>query len=107
MSMLAPTLERFFTVHLIQELNASPNTIAAYRDTWALLLGYMHERTKTPVHRMDISMFDGARVGAFLTHLETERGNGIRTRNARLAAIHAFSPMQHSCIPSMRKASAG
>ena len=90
MSMLAPTLERFFTVHLVQELSTSPNTIAAYRDTWVLLLGYMHEQTKTPVHQMDLAIFDGATVGAFLSYLEAERGNSIRTRNARLAAIHAF-----------------
>ena len=50
----------------------------------------MHEQTKTPVHQMDLAIFDGATVGAFLSYLEAERGNSIRTRNARLAAIHAF-----------------
>jgi integrase/recombinase XerD len=90
MSNIAPTLEQFFTAHLIQEVNASPNTIAAYRDAWVLLLAYVHDRTSTPVHQLDLAVFDEAMVGGFLTYLQTERGNGIRTRNARLAAIHAF-----------------
>lgn len=90
MSKLAPALERFFTVHLIQELNASPNTVASYRDAWVLLLAYVHKSTRTPVHQLDLAVFDAALVGGFLDHLENERGNAIRTRNARLAAIHAF-----------------
>lgn len=90
MSALAPALERFFTVHLIQELNASPHTVASYRDAWVLLLAYMHETTRTPAHQLDLAVIDKSMVGGFLDHLEQERGNAIRTRNARLAAIHAF-----------------
>lgn len=90
MSKLAPALERFFTVHLIQELNASPDTVASYRDAWVLLLAFVHQTTRTPVHRLDLEVFDAAMVGGFLDHLEKDRGNAIRTRNARLAAIHAF-----------------
>lgn len=90
MTQLAPTLERFFTVHLIQELNASRHTVLAYRDTWSLLLSYLQKETGTPPNRLDLSGFTSSTIGGFLTYLEEERGNSIRTRNARLAAIHAF-----------------
>ncbi|GAB3259398.1 tyrosine-type recombinase/integrase [Arthrobacter pigmenti] len=90
MSLLAPALERFFTVHLIQELNASPHTITAYRDAWMLLLSYLRQHSRTATNRLELEVLDAATIGAFLKHLQQDRGNGIRTRNARLAAIHAF-----------------
>src|SRR6266571_9527715 len=74
MSQLAPTLQAFFTERLITQRDSSPQTIASYRDTFRLLLG------------------------AFLNHLEQQRGNSARTRNNRLAAIHSFcryAALQH------------
>ena len=90
MSALAPTLQAFFTDRLIRQRRASPHTIAAYRDTWRLLLGYAASRTGTPPSQLDIADLDAPVIGAFLDHLETGRGNSIRTRNARLAAIHSL-----------------
>lgn len=90
MSSLAPTLEAFFTERLIGQRHASPNTVAAYRDAWRLLLRFAHERTGKEPNHLDIADLDAALVAGFLDHLEQQRHNGIRTRNARLAAIRSF-----------------
>lgn len=90
MSPLAPALQAFFTERLINQRNASPHTIAAYRDTFRLLLHYAQQRTRKAPFQLDIDDLDAPLVGAFLAHLEHDRGNSIRTRNARLAAIHSF-----------------
>jgi integrase/recombinase XerD len=90
MSALGPTLQAFFTDRLLRERNASPLTVAAYRDTWRLLLSFASKRTSKPPSSLDFTDLDVSVVGAFLDHLERERGNSIRTRNARLAAIHSL-----------------
>ncbi|HZO69187.1 MAG TPA: site-specific integrase [Kribbellaceae bacterium] len=90
MSLLAPALQAFFTQRLINQRNASPHTIAAYRDTFRLLLGFAQQRIGKAPFQLDIDDLDAPLVGAFLAHLEHDRGNSIRTRNARLAAIHSF-----------------
>lgn len=90
MSALAPTLQAFFTDRLVRERNASPQTVAAYRDTWRLLLGFASQHTGKPPCVLDFSDLDVTLIGAFLTHLEQDRGNSARTRNARLAAIHSL-----------------
>lgn len=90
MSLIAPTLEAFFTDRLITQRNASPRTIAAYRDTIKLLLRFASEQTGKQPSRLQFSDLDAPLIGAFLYHLERERGNTARTRNARLAAIHSL-----------------
>jgi len=90
MSALGPTLQAFFTDRLLRERNASPLTVAAYRDTWRLLLGFASKRTGKPPSALDFTDIDVPLIGAFLDHLEHERGNTVRTRNARLAAIHSL-----------------
>ena len=90
MSALAPTLQAFFTDRLINQRHVSGHTIAAYRDTWRLLLGYATERTGVPPSRLDLADLDARLVAGFLDHLEHARGNSVRTRNARLAAIHSL-----------------
>jgi site-specific recombinase XerD len=90
MSKLAPTLQAFFTDRLMGQRQASSHTIAGYRDTFRLLLRFATERTRTPASELDFADLDAPLIGAFLTHLETERGNGVRTRNHRLAAIHSL-----------------
>jgi site-specific recombinase XerD len=90
MSTLAPTLEAFFTQRLIGQRNASPHAVAAYRDTWRLLLRFVHARTGNEPCQLDLADLDATLVSTFLDHLETERGNSVRTRNARLAAIRSF-----------------
>ena len=90
MTALAPTLEVFFTERLIRQRQASPNTVAAYRDAWRLLLGYAADRIGKQPYQLDVADLDAELIGAFLNHLETERHNSVRTRNARLAAIRSF-----------------
>lgn len=90
MSALAPTLESYFTERLISQRRASPNTVAAYRDAWRLLLGFAQNRTGKTPNRLEIADLDASLISAFLEHLETDRGNSVRTRNARLAAIRSF-----------------
>lgn len=90
MSALAPSLQAFFTDRLIGQRCASPNTIAAYKTTFRLLLGFTSQRTKTTPSNFDIVDLDASLVTAFLEYLETDRHNGIATRNNRLAAIHSL-----------------
>jgi len=90
MTLLAPTMQAFFTDRMINQKNASPRTICAYRDTMRLLLTFATEKTGTPPSRLDIEQLDAPLIGAFLDHLEHDRGNSPRTRNARLAAIHSL-----------------
>jgi len=97
MSQLAPTLQAFFTDRLAQR-QASPHTIAAYRDTLRLLIVFAAEQTNTQPWQLDIGDLDAPLIGAFLDHLQHARGNSARTRNARLAAIHSlfrFAALRH------------
>jgi len=90
MSTLAPTLQAFFTDRLVRQRQVSSHTIAAYRDTLRLLLTFASRRTGVPPSRLDLADLDAPLIAAFLDHLERKRGNSVRTRNARLAAIHSL-----------------
>ena len=90
MRSLAATLQAFFSVRLLQERRASPNTVASYRDTFKLLLSFVHLRTGKPPAEQGFEDLEAPTVGAFLQHLETKRHNSVSTRNTRLAAIHSF-----------------
>lgn len=90
MSALAPIVQAFFTDRLVRERHASAQTIAAYRDSWRLLLGLAAKRLGKPPSRLDLDDLGAPLVTAFLDHLEVERGNSVRTRNSRLAAIHSL-----------------
>jgi integrase/recombinase XerD len=87
---LAPILQGFFRVKLMQQKDASPHTISSYRDAWRLLLHYAQQVTGTPPEKMQLAQLDHELITGFLRHLETERGNNARTRNNRLAAIHSM-----------------
>jgi site-specific recombinase XerD len=98
MTAITATVQAFFTERLIQQRQASPHTIAAYRDTLRLLLVFATQRTGTPSCRLGFTELDGPMIATFLDHLEHERGNSVRTRNARLAAIHSlfsFAALRH------------
>ena len=90
MTALAPLLQAFFTDRLVTQRHASGHIIAAYRDTFRLLLAYVQAETGTTPAALDIADLDATHIGGFLTHLEHVRGNSARTRNARLAAIHSL-----------------
>jgi len=89
-TLLAPSLQAWFTDRLITQRNSSPETIAAYRDTFRLLLCFAREQTGKQPFELDLDDLDAPVIGAFLNHLEHVRGNSPRTRNARLGAIHSF-----------------
>ena len=98
MSALAATLQGFFTDRLVRQRQASGHTVAAYRDALKLLLAFAAQQTGKPPYALDIADLDAPLIGAFLQHLETDRGNSVRTRNSRLAAIHALfrhAALQH------------
>ena len=98
MTAIAATVQAFFTERLAAQRRASPHTIAAYRDTLRMLLGFAAGRTGTLPCRLDVADLDAPMIAAFLDHLEHQRGNSIPTRNARLAAIHslfAYAALRH------------
>jgi site-specific recombinase XerD len=90
MTLIAPTLQAFFTDRLAQQRQASPRTIAAYRDTLRLLLGFVHQQSGTMPSQLDWDDLDASTITAFLNHLENDRHNTTRTRNVRLTAIRSL-----------------
>lgn len=98
MTLIAATLQAFFTDRLTQQRQASPATVAAYRDTLRLLLGFVHEQTAKTPSQLDWDDLDATMISAFLSHLESQRHNSIRTRNVRLTAIRslfAYAALRH------------
>lgn len=87
---LAPYLQRFFTERLGAQLNASPNTISSYRDTFRLLLKFAAGRLRREPTALQVADIDADLVGAFLADIEATRGNAARSRNTRLAGIRSF-----------------
>jgi integrase/recombinase XerD len=98
MTIIVTTVQTFFTDRLISQRQASPHTVAAYRDTVRMLLQFAGTRASKNVSKLDFADLNATTVAAFLDHLEHDRGNSVRSRNARLAAIHslfAFAALQH------------
>lgn len=89
-SNLAALVERYFTERLMRHRNASPNTIASYRDTFRLLFSFGQTRFHKPPSDLALDDLDAPFICAFLDDLEANRSVGIRTRNLRLTAIHSF-----------------
>src|SRR6516164_6763773 len=83
-------LQLFFADRLRTQLGASPHTIAAYRDTFRLLLQFASKHLRRAPSQLRTEDIDAPFLGKFLQDLEVTRGNGARTRNNRLAALHAF-----------------
>jgi integrase/recombinase XerD len=90
MSMIAPSLQAFFTTRLGNERDVSPHTVDSYRHTFRLLLNYAKEKTGKAPSKLELGDLDAALVSSFLDHLERDRGCGVGTRNTRLAAVHSF-----------------
>lgn len=87
---LGTLLQRFFLEYMMQQRNASPRTIAAYRDTFRLLLGFAERTLGMRPAALTLENLSASFVLEFLIYLEKERRNTIRTRNARFAAIRSF-----------------
>ena len=103
--MTGPTLTTlvtgFFVRYLAAERNVSPHTTAAYRDTLKLLLQFTRDLARRPIEALQFEDLAPDVIARFLDHLETVRHNSIRTRNARLAAIHSFMRYVLSREPSL------
>lgn len=87
---LPALIEAFFTDRLIRQRQASPNTIASYRDSFCLLFKFAKQRLNKEPSNLSIEDLNAAFIGSFLNHIEKDRGNCARSRNLRLAAIHSF-----------------
>ena len=83
-------LQRFFSEYLINQRNVSMHTVASYRDTFCLLLRYLEQNTGINPAQLKLHDLDAPRILGFLDHLEQTRGNCVRSRNNRLAAIRSF-----------------
>jgi integrase/recombinase XerD len=88
--LLGPLLQAFFADYLLTQKRVSPQTVAAYRDAFRLLLKFLYEATKTQPSALRLTDVDAPAILSFLDSLEQRRGNAVRSRNARLAAIRSF-----------------
>jgi site-specific recombinase XerD len=98
MSLVAPTMQTFFTDRLLKQRQASPDTVRSYRNAFRLLLRFVQERTGKQPASLDWSDLGVDTITAFLDHLENGRGNSPRSRNARLAALRSlfrFAALRH------------
>ena len=98
MTKVAPTLQAYFTEGLIRQRQASPHTVAAYRDTVRLLFVYVADTSGKMPAELDFDDLDAATISGFLTHLEEDRKVSVATRNTRLAALHSlfrFASFRH------------
>jgi site-specific recombinase XerD len=90
MTALAPIPQTFFTQRLAAQQNASPHTVAAYRDTFRLPLTFVREHAGIPPTRLSLEDLDAPLISAYLDHLESRRGVSAKTRNSRLAALRSL-----------------
>lgn len=87
---LSTLLQSFFTDRLMNQRQASPHTIASYRDTFRLLLGFAKRQLKKPPSKLVLEDLNAPFIGTFLDHVQRHRQNSSRTRNLRLTAIRSF-----------------
>jgi integrase/recombinase XerD len=87
---IAPPVQAFFADYLCQQRRLSPQTIISCRDTFRLLLAFLRDQTGVEPSALQITDVDAPVVLRFLTYLEQERGNSVRSRNIRLSAIRSF-----------------
>jgi integrase/recombinase XerD len=86
----SPLCQSFFSKRLTTQRNASPHTISTYAQTFRLLITYAQKRLRTPPSKLSLAQLDAAFLTGFLDNLESNRANGARSRNARLASLRSF-----------------
>ena len=101
----AAALRAFFSRHLPLTRGLSPRTVSSYRDSFVLLLRFLSARHRCDVVDLGLNHLGADDVLAFLDHLETDRKNSVATRNARLAAVHAFARFVATRDPASVEAS--
>lgn len=87
---LPSLVQRFFTQRMLEQQGLSLHTVASYRDTFRLLLAFAAQHIGHAPSKLQMEELDASFIEKFLRHLEQGRGNSVRTRNTRLAAVHAF-----------------
>lgn len=97
----AVLLQNFFYQRLIEQRNSSNDTVAAYRDTFKLLLSYLKEKQKISPDTVALDDLNPKNILGFLKYLEQDRHNKIRSRNARLAAIRSFLKYAAYQVPTL------
>ncbi len=101
MTALGPVVYAFFERHLKAEKGLSPASVRSYRDALRLLLAFIAGQRRRQITRLALEDLTAERVREFLSHIEVERGNHIRTRNQRLAALHTFFAYLAGQVPEM------
>ena len=94
---LARALFRFFQEYLPAQRGMSLHTIRSYRDAVVLFLRHTAQTTRRRIEALELTDFTPERITQFLRYLETDRHNGIATRNARLAGLHTFARFLVAC----------
>jgi len=89
-SLMGPLLHDFFLCFLGTQKRSSPQTVRSYRDTFRLLLQYVHEKHGIPPESLRVQDVTVSVILSFLDYLEKNRENSIRSRNLRLSAIRSF-----------------
>lgn len=87
---MAALVQGFFCSRLVEQQDASPRTIAAYRDTFRVFFEFLRQSSACAPSEVTIDNFDTDTILRFLRYLEERRHNCARTRNARLAALRSF-----------------
>jgi integrase/recombinase XerD len=98
---LGPLLQRYFLLYLKGQRNLSHQTVCAYRDTFRLLLRFLARRYRVSAETVTVADLSVQRITAFLADLEESRGNCVRSRNVRLAALRSFMRYAASDEPSL------
>ena len=98
---LGAWVRRFLLEHLMVERNLARNTQRSYRDGFRLLVPFAAEHYKASVDRLTVTDISADLVRAFLRHVEERRACGVRTRNQRLAAVHAFATFVGERCPEL------
>ena len=101
MNELGTVVKSFFEDHLKVQKGLRPSSIRSYRDVLKLFLKQIADRRRRPISRLKLTDLVADAVLAFLRNLEAARGNQVRTRNQRLAALRTFFRYLASRAPEM------
>ena len=107
MTAVAPTLQAFFTDRLVRQRRVSPQTVASYRDTFRLLVRFVHDSHRQGPLDLEWDDLDAEVISTFSDHLEARRHNTARTRNLRLTAIRSLFRYAALFHPSTPPSSSG
>jgi site-specific recombinase XerC len=100
MTDIAPHITAFLRQRLEVDRAASPHTQDTYAYAFQLLFGFASRQLGVPPSALQLEQMDAPLVLKFLEDLQTSRGNGARTRNARLTAIKSFMHFVEHRVPS-------